>query len=75
MCSRNDSPGPRWPGRQRSLEIAGRVCLRWTLVHTVEEYTRHTGHADLIRSVSTQSSGREAGSSGREGPPPCTNAP
>jgi uncharacterized damage-inducible protein DinB len=27
----------------------GRVCLRWILVHMIEEYARHNGHADLIR--------------------------
>jgi uncharacterized damage-inducible protein DinB len=27
----------------------GRVSLRWVLVHMIEEYARHNGHADLIR--------------------------
>jgi Protein of unknown function (DUF664) len=27
----------------------GRVSLRWVLVHMIEEYARHHGHADLIR--------------------------
>lgn len=31
-----------WEGR-------GRVSLRWVLVHMIEEYARHNGHADLIR--------------------------
>ena len=26
-----------------------RVTLRWILVHMIEEYARHCGHADLIR--------------------------
>jgi uncharacterized damage-inducible protein DinB len=26
-----------------------RVTLRWVLVHMIEEYARHNGHADLIR--------------------------
>lgn len=26
-----------------------RIKLRWILVHTVEEYSRHNGHADLLR--------------------------
>jgi uncharacterized damage-inducible protein DinB len=26
-----------------------RVSLRWILVHMVEEYSRHNGHADLLR--------------------------
>ncbi len=33
---------PAWGGR-------GQVSLRWVLVHMVEEYARHNGHADLIR--------------------------
>ncbi|MFE6891783.1 DinB family protein [Streptomyces sp. NPDC057694] len=27
----------------------GRVCLRWVVVHMIEEYARHNGHADLLR--------------------------
>jgi uncharacterized damage-inducible protein DinB len=27
----------------------GQVSLRWVLVHMVEEYARHNGHADLLR--------------------------
>ncbi|WP_320774007.1 DinB family protein [Streptomyces sp. CRN 30] len=27
----------------------GRTPLRWILVHLIEEYARHNGHADLIR--------------------------
>ena len=39
----------------RSLDDTGRnragtaVSLRWILVHMVEEYSRHNGHADLLR--------------------------
>jgi uncharacterized damage-inducible protein DinB len=33
---------PAWDGQ-------GRVSLRWVLVHLIEEYARHNGHADLIR--------------------------
>lgn len=25
------------------------MTLRWVLVHMVEEYARHNGHADLLR--------------------------
>jgi hypothetical protein len=25
------------------------TSLRWVLVHLIEEYTRHCGHADLLR--------------------------
>ncbi len=35
-------PRRRWPdGRAPSL--------RWIVVHMIEEYARHNGHADLIR--------------------------
>ncbi|KUL36909.1 Mini-circle protein [Streptomyces sp. NRRL F-4489] len=27
----------------------GTVSLRWVLVHLIEEYARHNGHADLLR--------------------------
>lgn len=30
-------------------EGGGRFSLRWILVHLIEEYARHNGHADLIR--------------------------
>jgi uncharacterized damage-inducible protein DinB len=39
----------------RELDSAGQtrsgrtVSLRWILVHMVEEYSRHNGHADLLR--------------------------
>jgi uncharacterized damage-inducible protein DinB len=33
---------PAWGGQ-------GQVSLRWVLVHMVEEYARHNGHADLLR--------------------------
>jgi len=37
-----------------SLEVTGRwrgeiVSLRWILVHMIEEYARHNGHADFLR--------------------------
>ena len=38
-----------------SLDLTGRlgnggeVSLRWVLVHMIEEYARHNGHADLLR--------------------------
>jgi uncharacterized damage-inducible protein DinB len=38
-----------------SLDVTGEhprlgpVSLRWVLVHMVEEYSRHNGHADLLR--------------------------
>jgi hypothetical protein len=27
----------------------GPVSLRWVLMHMIEEYARHNGHADLLR--------------------------
>jgi len=30
-------------------EDEGRFSLRWIVVHMIEEYARHNGHADLIR--------------------------
>lgn len=27
----------------------GEVSLRWVLIHMIEEYARHNGHADLLR--------------------------
>ena len=29
--------------------VLGHVSLRWVLVHMIEEYARHAGHADLLR--------------------------
>jgi uncharacterized damage-inducible protein DinB len=37
-----DDTHPAWGGRAE-------VSLRWILVHMVEEYARHNGHADLLR--------------------------
>ena len=34
---------------RESRQSGGRFSLRWILVHMVEEYARHNGHADLIR--------------------------
>ncbi len=37
------------------LDVTGRdswlgtVSLRWVLIHMIEEYARHNGHADLLR--------------------------
>jgi uncharacterized damage-inducible protein DinB len=35
-------PHSAWGGR-------GEVSLRWVVVHMIEEYARHNGHADLLR--------------------------
>jgi uncharacterized damage-inducible protein DinB len=34
---------------QRESKDEGRFSLRWIIVHLIEEYARHNGHADLIR--------------------------
>jgi uncharacterized damage-inducible protein DinB len=35
--------------RESRTDGEGRFSLRWILVHLIEEYSRHNGHADLIR--------------------------
>lgn len=35
--------------REIGRMVAGEFTLRWILVHLIEEYARHNGHADLIR--------------------------
>ena len=35
--------------RTSSRDPSRRYNLRWVLVHMIEEYARHNGHADLIR--------------------------
>ena len=37
-----DATHPAWRGEAD-------VSLRWVLVHMIEEYARHNGHADLLR--------------------------
>ena len=37
------------PSARPSRETGEPFSLRWILVHLVEEYARHVGHADLIR--------------------------
>ena len=44
-----DQPSPRIPG--------WRPSLRWILVHMIEEYARHCGHADLLREAVDGSTG------------------
>ena len=29
--------------------VGAGISVRWTLVHMIEEYARHNGHADLLR--------------------------
>ena len=37
------------PGKRARSDGHASATLRWILVHMVEEYARHAGHADLIR--------------------------
>ncbi|MGW1178246.1 DinB family protein [Kitasatospora sp. NPDC002543] len=37
------------PAHAASVLGADTVSLRWILIHLIEEYARHNGHADLIR--------------------------
>jgi uncharacterized damage-inducible protein DinB len=62
-----DEAFARWHGEcERASEISARLdlnatgkvaetgrvmSLRWTLTHMIAEYSRHNGHADLIRQV------------------------
>ncbi|GIM63125.1 mini-circle protein [Planomonospora venezuelensis] len=39
----------RLVARPRPPEKGETATLRWVLVHMVEEYARHAGHADLVR--------------------------
>jgi uncharacterized damage-inducible protein DinB len=32
-------------------ELGAGISVRWTLVHMIEEYARHNGHADLLREL------------------------
>ncbi|HEX6539988.1 MAG TPA: DinB family protein [Candidatus Dormibacteraeota bacterium] len=49
----------------RTLDFSGRhrtgreVSLRWVMVHMIEEYSRHNGHADLLRERIDGSTGYE----------------
>jgi len=44
-----DGAGPALDAGYSAWGGRGRVSLRWVLVHMIEEYARHNGHADLIR--------------------------
>lgn len=41
--------GLEHPSARASSSRGGQFSLRWILVHMIEEYARHNGHADLIR--------------------------
>jgi uncharacterized damage-inducible protein DinB len=43
-----DHPDLSLPGKRKD-RWRGEMSLRWVLVHMIEEYARHNGHADLLR--------------------------
>ncbi len=45
-----DDSHPAWDGQAE-------VSLRWVLVHMIEEYARHNGHADLLREAADGETG------------------
>jgi uncharacterized damage-inducible protein DinB len=53
-CWREECDNARQVAAQMQLDDTGvrrgeRVSLRWVLVHMIEEYARHNGHADFLR--------------------------
>jgi len=44
-------------GRRLRRDTGEGVSLRWILVHMIEEYARHNGHADLLREAVDGSTG------------------
>lgn len=42
-------PDPLGVLAKRSWPNGEKPSLRWILVHMIEEYARHNGHADLLR--------------------------
>ncbi len=50
VAERLAAEGPAALGRTHSAWGGrGFPSLRWVLVHMVEEYARHNGHADVLR--------------------------
>jgi len=46
----DDPVGDLYVGRIGDGFMAGtEVSLRWVLIHMIEEYARHNGHADILR--------------------------
>ena len=41
--------GDLWTNAARTWDSGEAPSLRWILVHMIEEYARHNGHADLLR--------------------------
>ena len=50
LCGRRALDGVgRLSEREAAVAGSAEVSLRWILVHLIEEYARHNGHADLLR--------------------------
>ena len=47
MRNRSSTRPSRWTSRAPTDD--GPIALREVLVHMIEEYARHLGHADLLR--------------------------
>jgi hypothetical protein len=43
------APDPERVAARPSRRSGGPITLRWLLLHMIQEYARHNGHADLIR--------------------------
>ena len=69
---RSPSPSGSWPRRPTSTSSAARegepISLREVLVHMIEEYARHNGHADLLRERIDGRVGQCVRQGGRERP-------
>jgi len=51
-CTRADEIVSRRALEATGFQRTGReVSMRWILMHMIEEYSRHNGHADLIREM------------------------
>jgi hypothetical protein len=44
-----DTTDPLGALTKRGWPSGERPSLRWVVVHMIEEYARHNGHADLLR--------------------------
>jgi uncharacterized damage-inducible protein DinB len=49
LARKAEAAAPSLEVTGRQLDFGRRLSLRWILVHMIEEYARHNGHADLLR--------------------------
>jgi uncharacterized damage-inducible protein DinB len=57
QLSRELAAGHELDERVKTVARGRDVDLRWILIHMIEEYARHCGHADLIRELIDGSTG------------------